>query len=336
MSLAAILHKLRDRQDLTAPETREIFDDIFAGTLSEDQIGAFLLALRRKGETQDEIFGAADSMRSKAIRISAPGDAIDIVGTGGDAKGTYNISTAASLIVAGCGIPVAKHGNRAATSKSGSSDVLAALGIALEPPLEILERCLDEAHLCFMFAPRHHPAMRFVAPVRKKLGIRTIFNLLGPLTNPAFVKRHLIGAFDAKWLRPMAEALHAMGSTAAWLTHGQDGMDELTTTAANDVIALRGNELRPFILTREETGLPATAPEDLMGGDAQENAAAIERLLSGEKGAYRDIVALNAGAAIVVAEKAANIKEGIAKALESIDSGAAREVLSKLIELTNK
>ncbi len=335
MALATLLYKLRERENLSESETRKVFDDIFSGEMPEERIAAFLLALRRKGETVPEILGAVKSMRAKAKTIPAPPDAIDIVGTGGDAKGTLNISTAAALVVAGCGLPVAKHGNRAATSLSGSSDVLAALGLNLEPPMDVLEKCLHEANLCFLFAPRHHPAMRFVAGVRKKLGVRTIFNLLGPLTNPANVACHLIGVFSAEWLTPMAEVLGALGSKAAWVTHGRDGMDELTTTDASDVAALKDGTITSFTLSPQAFGLAPPAPEALQGADAAANAQAIKTLLKGEKSAFRDIVALNAAAALVVGGKASDISHGLVLAFESLDSGAAEKVLRKLIELTN-
>ncbi len=336
MSLAPILYKLREKENLSVAETQAVFDQIFAGEVPEASIGAFLLALHRKGETADEILGAVTSMRSKAVTISAPPHAIDIVGTGGDARGTLNISTAAALVVAACGVPVAKHGNRAATSKSGSSDVLAAMGINLEPPFEILEQCLSEANLCFLFAPRHHPAMRHVAAIRKKLGVRTIFNLLGPLTNPANVKRHVIGVYSADWLVPMAEVLHALDSESAWLTHGQDGMDEITTVTTSDVVTLQGDTIAKFTLSPEDADITPPAPEELQGGDAAANAAAMTRLLAGEKSAYRDIVTLNAAAALVLSGKAADIREGVRLAAESLDTGAARDILQKLIDVTNK
>ncbi|MDD3371892.1 MAG: anthranilate phosphoribosyltransferase [Alphaproteobacteria bacterium] len=330
-----MLHKIRNKENLTVDETREIFDSIFKGALPEDHVAALLLALRRKGETREEIQGAVESMNAKAITITAPPGAIDIVGTGGDSKGTYNISTAAALVTAACGVPVAKHGNKAATSKSGSSDVLAALGLNLEPPFEVLEQCLAEAKLCFLFAPKHHPAMRFVAPVRKKLGVRTIFNLLGPLTNPARVKRHLIGVFGAEWLVPMAEVLHALGSESAWITHGQDGMDEITTTAKTSVVSLNGDEIAKFAISPEDANLTYSSPQELQGGDAATNAQSIRNLLSGEKSAYRDIVTLNAAAALIVAGKAADLSTGAEMASEVLDNGAAEEVLNKLVELTN-
>jgi len=336
MSLGPIIYRLRERENLSVDETREAFDSIFAGQVSEEAIAALLLALHRKGETADEILGAVLSMRAKALTINAPKDAIDVVGTGGDAKGTFNISTAVALVVAACGVPVAKHGNRAATSQSGSSDVLAALGINLEPSVEILEECLMETCLCFLFAPRHHPAMRFVAPVRKKLGVRTIFNLLGPLTNPANVKRHLIGVFSSTWLLPMAEVLYSLDSEAAWLTHGLDGMDEITTTAKTDVVALHGDEISRFAVSPEDAGLALASPNELQGGDAATNAEAIKKLLAGGKNAYRDIVLLNAAAALVVSGKAEDLRQGVGLASENLDNGAAAGVLQKLVVLTNK
>jgi anthranilate phosphoribosyltransferase len=336
MSLAPVLHRLRGGENLSAAETRDLFDAIFTGEVPEDHLAAFLLALRRKGETAEEILGAVTSMRDKAVTINAPAGAIDIVGTGGDARGTWNISTAAALVVAGCGVPVAKHGNRAASSKSGSSDVLAALGINLEPPLEILEQCLAEANLCFLFAPRHHPAMRHVAAVRKKLGVRTIFNLLGPLTNPANVKRHLIGVYSSDWLLPMAEALHDLDSEAAWLTHGHDGMDEITTVTKTDVVTLQGDEIRRFDLSPEEVDITPPLPEELQGGDAIANAEAITTLLAGAKNAYRDIVVINAAAALIIGGKALDLQQGARLAAESLDNGAARDTLRKLVDVTNR
>jgi len=334
--LSPFLAKLQKRQALSVEQAQAAFDAIFTGSVPEEQIGSFLLALHEKGETTNEILGAVISMRAHAVTITAPENAIDIVGTGGDAHGTLNISTAAALVVAGCGVPVAKHGNRAATSKSGSSDVLAALGINLEPPLPVLEQCLAEANLCFLFAPRHHPAMRHVAAVRKKLGVRTILNLLGPLTNPAQVKKHLIGVYSKEWLRPMADVLHTLGSQTAWLTHGHDGMDELTTVTPSDVVALQNSAIKTFTLSPHDTGLQPPTPQDLQGGDATHNAEALKRLLSGEKSAYRDIVTLNAAAALLVADQATDLTHGITLAAESLDSGAARDTLQKLVEVTNR
>jgi anthranilate phosphoribosyltransferase len=334
--LSGFLQKLLSGQSLTPDEASAAFDAIFTGNADEAQIGAFLLALHDKGETTDEILGAVKSMRAKAVTIHAPADAIDIVGTGGDARGTLNISTAAALVVAGCGVPVAKHGNRAATSKSGSSDVLAALGMNLEPPFAVLEQCLAKANLCFLFAPRHHPAMRHVAAVRKKIGVRTIFNLLGPLTNPANVKKHVIGVFAAVWLRPMADVLRALGSTDAWLTHGHDGMDEITSVTASDVVALHDGAMKSFTLLPQEWGMRQPLPQELQGGDAAQNADAIRQLLDGKKDAYRDIVMLNAAAALVVAGKAGDMTHGMTLTAESLDGGAARDRLRQLIDLTNR
>jgi anthranilate phosphoribosyltransferase len=336
MSLSPYIHQLRAKQNLTADQTREAFDIIFAGHSPETDIGDFLLELHAKGETTDEILGAVQSMRAKAIPITAPENAIDIVGTGGDARGTLNISTAAALVVAACGVPVAKHGNRAATSKSGSSDVLAALGINLEPDFAVLEQCLSEANLCFLFAPRHHPAMRHVAAIRKKLGVRTLFNLLGPLTNPANVKKHMIGVYAEDYLLPMAQVLRGLGSKAAWLTYGKDGLDEITTSTDSAVVSLTDQNIDAFTLSPVDYGIRPATLSELQGGDAAVNAAAIQRLLKGEKGPYRDIVCLNAAAALIVASKAPDMKTGLSLAAEALDSGAAHNGLHLLIKLTNR
>ena len=256
MIFQTILQKLSRREDLTRDEFRAAFDEIFAGNVPAESVAAFLLALHEKGETVDELLGAVGSMRAHAVTITAPPGTIDIVGTGGDAHGTLNISTAVALTVAACGVPVAKHGNRASSSKSGSSDVLAALGINLDADFKALEECLAAARCCFLHAPRHHPAMHHVAEVRRTLGVRTIFNLLGPLTNPANVKHHLIGVYDLEWLGPMAEALKTLGSEAAWLAHGHDGMDEITTTSPTDIVELRQGMISHFTLEPEHVGLP--------------------------------------------------------------------------------
>ena len=336
MPYSSVLKQLEDGKDLTADEASAAFDEIFAGEVSAADIASFLLALCRKGETVDELLGAVVSMRSKMITIKAPPGAIDIVGTGGDAHGTFNISTAVALVVAACGVPVAKHGNRASTSSSGSSDILAALGINLEPDLAVLEQCLETTNVCFLFAPRHHPSMRHVAEVRKKLGMRTIFNLVGPLTNPANVSRHLIGVYELEWLGPMAEVLKKLDSEAAWLTHGQDGMDEISTTAPTDIVELRHNFVRHFAMTPEQLGLPRARMDDLKGGDAKRNADELKRLLQGHKGAYRDIVLMNAAAALAVAGKHEDLRQGVAKAADAIDSGGAQRTLDELVRLTNR
>jgi anthranilate phosphoribosyltransferase len=335
MALETALKKIENGDGLSADEARTAFDEIFTGDVPPAEIAAFLLALCRKGETVDELLGAVTSMRGKMIAIKAPPGAIDIVGTGGDAHGTYNISTAVALVVAACGVPVAKHGNRASSGRSGSSDILAALGLNLEPDLDLMERCLEEANLCFLFAPRHHPAMKHVAEVRRKLGMRTIFNLVGPLTNPANVMRHLIGVYELEWLGPMAEVLKQLGSEAAWLAHGQDGMDEISTTAPTDVVELRHHFVRHFSLTPEQLGLPRARLDDLKGGDAKRNAEELKRLLLGHKGPYRDIVLINASAALAVAGFSDDLNKGLARAADAIDGGGAQRTLDTLVRLTN-
>jgi anthranilate phosphoribosyltransferase len=336
MTLNESLQKLAARQNLSVEETQAVFDLIFAGSVPREQIAALLLGLRDKGETVDEILGAVRSMRASMRPLKAPPGTIDIVGTGGDGHGTLNISTAASLVVAACGVPVAKHGNRAASSRSGSSDALKMLGVNLEPEWATLEKCLQEAGIVFLFAPRHHPAMRYVADVRRELGVRTIFNLLGPLTNPANVKLHMIGVFDKQWLEPMATVLKALGSERAWLAHGQDGLDEISTTGPSDIVALQDGRIVSTVLTPEEFGQPRARLDELKGGDADANAKAISDLLAGKQGAYRNIVVVNAAAALLVARKTTDLFEGVKLAGESIDNGAARLTLEKLVRLTNE
>ena len=335
MAFGEFLNKAAGGNDLSAEEAQAAFDHIFTGEIASADIATFLKALSDKGESPDELLGAVRSMRSRMLPINAPRGAMDIVGTGGDHRGTLNISTAVALTVAACGVPIAKHGNRAVTSKSGASDVLAALGINLDAEFPVLERCLSEANICFLFAPRHHPAMRYVAQARKELGRRTIFNLLGPLTNPANVKRHLIGAYALDWLGPMAEVLKQLGSEAAWIVHGHDGMDEITTTAESDVVELRMDGLKHFTLAPEQIGLPRAKAEDLQGGDAAYNAAALKKLLGGERGAYRDIVVFNAAAALIVGGKASDLKHGAKLAGDALENGAVRDTLEKLVRLTN-
>jgi anthranilate phosphoribosyltransferase len=287
------------------------------------------MALRVRGETIDEITGAARIMRAKALKVEAPGDAIDIVGTGGDGAGTYNISTATTFVVAACGVPVAKHGNRALSSRTGGADVLTALGVNVEVPLPRLPAVLRAAHCAFLFAPRHHAALRHAAGPRVELGTRTIFNLLGPLANPAEVRRQLTGVFDPSWARPMVETLANLGSTDVWLVHGQ-GLDELTTAGENKVVALSAGTIREFTVTAEEAGLPHAPIEAIRGGDSATNAAALLALLQGAKGAYRDTVLLNAAAGLIVAGRAATLREGVALAASSIDGGAALAALETL------
>jgi anthranilate phosphoribosyltransferase len=299
-------------------------------------MGALLMALRVRGETVEEITGAARAMRAKATRIQAPDDAMDIVGTGGDAAGTYNVSTGAALVVAACGVPVAKHGNRAASSKSGSADVLAALGVNLDAPMSVIETAIREAGIGFMFAQRHHGAMKHVAPVRGEMGVRTIFNLLGPLSNPAGARRELMGVFSHAWVEPLAEVLGRLGAERAWVVHGADGLDEVTTTDLTYVASWDGSKVETFTIAPEDAGLPRATPGDLKGGTPEENATVIRAMLDGAPGPYRDIVVMNAAAALVVAGKAADLKAGAATAAEAIDSGAARATLEKMAAITHR
>jgi anthranilate phosphoribosyltransferase len=274
-------------------------------------------------------------MRAKMLKVTAPADAIDIVGTGGDASGSYNISTCASFIAAGCGIPVAKHGNRALSSKSGSADVLGALGVKIDLNPAQVGRCIREAGLGFMFAPAHHPAMKNVGPTRVELGTRTIFNLLGPLSNPAGVKRQMIGVFSKQWIEPMAQVLKNLGAESIWVVHGSDGLDEITTSGPTAVAALENGQIRTFEITPEDVGIAKVGAEQLKGGDAKHNADAMLDVLSGGKTAYREVAVINAAAAIVVAGKAKDLKDGVAQAQKAIDSGAAKARLDKLIAVSN-
>ena len=333
--LKALLIQLAEGVSLSSADAETAFDNIMSGEADNAQIGALLMALRVRGETVDEITGAVRAMRAKATRVSAPDEAMDIVGTGGDSLGTYNISTATALVVAGCGVTVAKHGNRAVTSKAGASDVLASLGVNLECDMSLIERAITDAGIGFLMAPRYHSAMRHVVPVRASLGIRTIFNILGPLSNPAGVKKQFTGAFDRAWIQPMAQVLANLGSEAAWVVHGADGMDEITTTDITYVAALSNGKVQTFQISPEDAGIPRASLDDLRGGDAKYNAAAIEALVDGQDGPYRDIVLFNAAASLIVAGKAEDLKRGVSRAAQSIDEGAARKALEKMIEITN-
>lgn len=320
---------------LSLIEAERAFDVIMSGNATPAQMGGLLMALRVRGETVPEILGAARTMRAKMTAIEAPPGAIDTCGTGGDAKGTYNISTAAAFVVAACGVPVAKHGNRALSSKSGAADVLGALGIEVETDMATVQRALWEVGTCFMMAPRHHSAMRHVGPTRVELGTRTIFNLLGPLCNPAKVRRQILGVFDRAWIEPLAEVLRGLGHHKAWVFHGEGGFDELTTSGRSWVAELDGETIRTFEVTPEDAGLPRCKVEDLMGGDAATNAAAIRALLGGQHGPFRDTVLLTSAAALVVADKAGDLKAGVAEAAEAIDSGRAAKVLERLARMTD-
>jgi anthranilate phosphoribosyltransferase len=319
---------------LSRTEAEAAFTALFEGAATPAQMGGFLMALRTRGETVDEIAAAAAVMRAKCNAVMAPAGAMDIVGTGGDGKGTLNISTATAFVVAGAGVPVAKHGNRNLSSKSGAADALTELGLNVMVGPKVVEKCLAEAGIGFMMAPMHHPATRHVAPVRLELGTRTLFNILGPLTNPAGVKMQLTGAFSPDLIRPMAEVLKALGSTSVWLVHGGDGTDELSIAAPSRVAALKDGEIREFEVSPEDAGLPVHPFEDILGGTPAENAKAFRALLNGQSGAYRDAVLLNAAAALLVAGKVEALPEGVALARSSIDSGAARAKVEALARLT--
>ncbi len=321
---------------LTQMQAAKAFEQIMSGTASDAQIGALLLGLHARGETVDEIAGAARALRAKAVSVRAPEGAIDTCGTGGDAKGTHNISTCVAFVVAGAGVPVAKHGNRSISSRSGSADVLAALGVNLECGPEIIERCIARCGLGFMFAPAHHAAMRHVAKVRGELGVRTIFNLLGPLANPAATKYQVVGVFKKKWVEPLANVLGILGVERAWVVHGDDGLDELTTTTTSYVAVLDRGKVSTFRLSPRNAGVAEAKPDDLIGGDAVENAAHIRAVLHGNQGPFRDIVLLNAGAALLVAGKARTLRDGVALAADSIDKGKAHKVLESLVELSHE
>jgi anthranilate phosphoribosyltransferase len=329
------LQKIAGGKSLSRDESQAAFDIIMSGAATPSQIGAFLMGLRVRGETVDEIAGAVATMRTKMLRVEAPADAIDIVGTGGDASGSYNISTASAFVVAGCGIPVAKHGNRALTSKSGAADTLAALGVNIDLTPEAISRCINKAGIGFMFAPAHHTAMKHVGPTRVELGTRTIFNLLGPLSNPAGVKRQLLGVFAPEWVEPLANVLKDLGTQAAWVVHG-DGLDELTLTGETKVAELKDGVVRMFTLTPEDAGLSRIDPALLTGGDAAHNAGALQSMLRGGSGAYRDITLLNAAAGLIIAGKAGDLKDGVRLATASIDSGNAMATLTKLIKVSNE
>ncbi len=335
-AMKPVLARVADGNSLSEAEAESAFQIIMSGGATQAQIGAFLIALRLRGETVDEITGAARTMRAKALAVEAPPGAIDTCGTGGDAAGTYNISTAAALVLAGAGVPVAKHGNRALSSDSGSADVLRALGVNIDCDMALVRQSLWEAGIGFMMAPRHHAAMKHVGGPRVELGTRTIFNLLGPLSNPAGVSRQLIGVFAFDWVRPVAEVLAKLGSERAWVVHGSDGLDELTTTGSTFVAELKGGAVSTFEVTPEEIGLARTTPDALKGGNAESNAAALRALLDGEKGPYRDIVLLNAAAALVIADKVKDLAEGLARAAEVVDAGGALGALQELVKISNE
>lgn len=334
-ALKPILTQVADGNALSATEAESAFDIIMSGDATTAQIAGFLMALRVRGETVDEITGAVKTMRDKMLTVHAPHDAIDIVGTGGDASGTYNISTGAALLTAACGVPVAKHGNRALSSKSGTADVLSALGVDLQCDMELVKRSIWEAGIGFLLAPRHHAAMKYVMPARTEMGVRTIFNLLGPMSNPAGVKRQLTGVYSRDWINPMAQTLGNLGTEMAWVVHGSDGLDEITTTGPTYVAQIKNGELTEFEISPADAGLAQAKPEDLKGGSPEENADAMRAMLQGEIGAFRDCVVFNTAAALLIAGKVANLKDGAAQAAAALDAGKAIDTLENLINITN-
>jgi len=333
--LRGAIAKVASGKSLSQDEAAEAFELVMSGAATPAQIGALLMGLRLRGESVDEIAGAARAMRGKVLTVRAPGGAIDTCGTGGDGKGTFNISTCAAFVVAGAGVPVAKHGNRAISSRSGSADVLKELGVNIEASPETISRCIAKCGLGFMFAPAHHAAMRHVAAIRTELGTRTIFNLLGPLANPAGTKFQIVGVFGKEWVEPIAQVLALLGTERAWVVHGSDGLDELTTTGVSDVAVVDDGKVSTFRISPRNAGLPEARSEDLTGGNAVENAAQIRAVLGGLQGPFRDVVLLNAAAALLVAGKAKTLREGVALAAESIDSGKALAVLDALVRVSH-
>jgi anthranilate phosphoribosyltransferase len=335
MDIKAALNKIGARQDLTGEEMRSVMTSIMNGEATPSQIGAFLMGLRVKGETVGEIAAAVSILRDKMIPVDAPEEAIDIVGTGGDGSETLNISTATAIVVASSGIPVAKHGNKALSSKSGAADVLTALGVKLDLTPEAIARCIREAGIGFMFAPAHHPAMKHVGPSRAELGTRTMFNLLGPQSNPAGARRYMLGVYSKQWVEPVAAALLANRAVSAWVVHGHGGLDEISTTGPTFVASIKGGNLTSFEINPEDAGLPRADLADLKGGDPAYNASRLTALLEGTRDPYRDIVLLNAAAAYIVAGRADTLKLGADLAREEIDSGRARATLERLVKVSN-
>jgi anthranilate phosphoribosyltransferase len=335
IALQPLLSKVVAKASLSFTEAQQAFSIIMSGQASPAQIAAFLIALRMRGETIDEICGAVDVIRSQALAIKAPAHAMDIVGTGGDGVGTLNISTATALVTAACGVPVAKHGNRAVSSKSGTADVQTALGININAEFSSIERCLNEANIGFMLAPRHHESFKYVGSVRAELGVRTIFNLLGPLCNPAGVKRYLLGVYAREWVRPLAEVLARLGCERAWVVHGAGGLDELSTLGSNHVCVVEGSTVHETTVSPADAGLVTTTLVNLQGGDSVYNAGRLQALLAGQQDAYRDIVLFGAAAALIIAGRVQDLREGVAIAATAIDSGKARQTLDSLIRISN-
>lgn len=336
IELKLLMQKVATGASLTEDEIKDALETMMSGVATPVQMAAFLMALRVRGETIPEITGAAKLMRERMLPVEAPPNAVDIVGTGGDGHNTFNVSTCAAIVAAGAGIPIAKHGNRAVSSLSGASDVLTALGVKIDVSPIVISRSIAQAGVGFMWAPMHHSAMKHWAAARGELGIRTIFNLIGPLANPARVKRQIVGVFNAAWTEPVAEVLRNLGSEHAWVVHGSDGLDEITTTGRTRVTELRDGEIRNFEVGPEDAGLQSATLADLKGGDASVNAAAIRNLLAGEEGPFRDIVVLNAAAALIVGGKASDLREGAERAARAIDDGAAARALDTLVAVTNE
>jgi len=330
-----IIGRLANGDTLSREETQVAFNIIMSGDATDAQIGAVLMGMRVRGETEDEFAGAVDTMRAKMLSVDAPEDAIDIVGTGGDAKGSYNISTCTALVTAGCGVKVAKHGNRSLSSKSGASDVLTELGVNIELSPGQISDCIEDAGIGFMFAPAHHSAVRFVGPARVELATRTIFNLLGPMCNPAGVKRQLLGVFAPQWVLTAAKVLQKLGSEKVWVVYGE-GFDEVTITGTTQVAALQNGSVDTFELTPKDFGFDVQPESAIAGGDASENAVALREVLDGKSSAYRDMVIMNTACSLVVADKVEDITQGQQMAVESIDSGNAAATLEKLIEVSNQ
>jgi anthranilate phosphoribosyltransferase len=331
----SIIAKVATGTALSREEAASAFDRMMSGEATPSQMGGLLMALRVRGETVEEITGAVSAMRAKMLRVKAPADAVDVVGTGGDGSGSVNVSTCASFIVAGTGVPVAKHGNRALSSRSGAADVLSALGVQIDISPDHVGRCVKEAGIGFMFAPSHHPAMKNVGPTRVELATRTIFNLLGPLSNPAGVTRQMVGVFSKHWVQPLAKVLKNLGAESVWVVHGSDGLDEITLTGPTFVAALEKGAIRTFDVTPEQAGLTRVHGEALKGGDAHANAVALQSVLDGMPSPYRDVALLNAAAALIVAGRAKDLREGVALGAKSIDNGAAAARLKHLIAVSN-
>lgn len=337
MGFGDLLNSVMARRDLTADQAREAMDDIVDGRVKPAQVAGLLVGLAMKGERPAEIVGFASAMRARAVRLpSAPAGCVDLCGTGGDHTGTFNISSAAALVVAACGVPVAKHGNRSVSSRCGSADVFEVLGVDVAAPPAVAEACLNRVGMAFLFAPTFHPSMRSVAGIRRELGVRTAFNLLGPLTNPVAPSRQLVGVPRSELTEPIARALSLLGSERAWVVHGADGLDEISTTGYTKVSECRGGTVNTFYVHPAEAGLAKAPLSALAGGDAAANAAIITRVLEGSAGPARDVVLLNAGAVLFLAERVATLRDGISAGAAAIDSGAAAGVLGRLAEASHQ